>query len=200
MLLYHPQRLPPICSLIQLLLDFTYITTNPPHFYNSRWLTEVRPVALIADYTYAYFPHSDWVRDLNNYLQGIGQAANLVWAFTESGQTHTAVHYATAKCEFTFALPVSTRTNPDFSPHSERRADRSRTRNYQEGRKVHGGAGVYDQYWPLNLRMQLNARLPKYVFQPINFRSETYSTCRMLIVSSRIVPSLRFPPQVRLYQ
>ncbi|EIM88293.1 uncharacterized protein STEHIDRAFT_155647 [Stereum hirsutum FP-91666 SS1] len=38
----------------------------------------------------------DWIRDLNNYLQSTGQSAGLSWAFTQTGQTNTAMHYVTA--------------------------------------------------------------------------------------------------------
>lgn len=151
MLLCHPQRLPRIRILTQLLLAFIHITTNSPHFYNSICLAEVRPAALPAEYTDTYCPYPDWIRELNNYLQSIGQAANLSWAFTETGQSNVAVHYVTANCELICALLFLFYTNPDYSFHSEWTAHRSGTRNYQECCKVHGGAGISQQYSALNL-------------------------------------------------
>lgn len=134
---------------------------QPTHFHNSRWLAEVCPAALPAGCTDTYCPCPDWIRDLNNYLQSTGQSAGLSWAFTQTGQTNTAMHYVTANCESTSALPFLPRTNPDSLFHSERTSHCSWRRSHQERCKGHGGAGISNQYWPRKLSMHLNARLPK---------------------------------------
>ncbi|EIM89292.1 uncharacterized protein STEHIDRAFT_154969 [Stereum hirsutum FP-91666 SS1] len=98
-MLYNPQRLPRIRSLIQPFLDFTHVTTNPPPFYHSIWLAEIRPAALPAGHTDTYCPHPgrDWIRDLNNYLQSTGQAADLCWCIDATDQYNTGTIYVTAK-------------------------------------------------------------------------------------------------------
>lgn len=49
----------------------------------------------------------DWRRELNNYLQLIGQSHLLIWHHTVTGSPHQPMHVVTAICKFSKFLGAS---------------------------------------------------------------------------------------------